>query len=146
MYMGKFRYVRFGNGVPKEIEKEYNKMLRQEQYQEENDYLHGLVKVDYYALLQVVADHKSLPGYEEELKEQRRRMLRLDLLAEALEVLRAEAPDDYYIISEYYYSEEKIRLRDLAAVYSVTPQAICKRMKKVRNKLKDYIILHEKER
>lgn len=35
MSMGKHHYTYFGEEVPKEIEKEYNRMCRAEQYQEE---------------------------------------------------------------------------------------------------------------
>lgn len=35
--MGRFMYVHFGDDVPPNIEKEYNKLLRKERYLEELD-------------------------------------------------------------------------------------------------------------
>lgn len=35
--MGRFMYVHFGDDVPRNIEKEYNKLLRKERYIEELD-------------------------------------------------------------------------------------------------------------
>lgn len=41
--MGRFMYVHFGDDVPRNIEKEYNKLLRKERYLEERDAENGLI-------------------------------------------------------------------------------------------------------
>ena len=66
--MRKYRYICFGDEVSGEIEREYNRLCRQEQYQEEKDASHGVVRLDYDSLLQGVADRTSYPEYQEELK------------------------------------------------------------------------------
>lgn len=40
--MGRFMYVHFGDDVPRNIEKEYNKLLRKERYLEERDVENGM--------------------------------------------------------------------------------------------------------
>ena len=41
--MGRFMYVHFGDDVPRNIEKEYNKLLRKERYIEELDAKNGKI-------------------------------------------------------------------------------------------------------
>ncbi len=143
--MGRFHYICFGNDVPKEIEKEYNRLCRQEQYQEERELIHGVLHLDFDALLQGAVDQTSLPEYQEELRIRQQRAARLKILPKALKWLREEFPDDFSIISEYYLSEEKITLVYLAEKYDLTHQAMSKRMAKAREKLKEFIILYENQ-
>lgn len=143
--MGRFHYICFGDDVPKEIEKEYNRLCRQEQYQEERELTHGVLHLDFDALLQGAVDQTSLPEYQEELRITQQRAARLEILPKALKWLREEFPDDFSIISEYYLSEEKITLVFLAEKYGLTHQAMSKRMARAREKLKEFIILYENQ-
>lgn len=45
--MGKFQYTHFDNEVPIEVEKEYNRMARREQYLKEQDALHNVIYLDH---------------------------------------------------------------------------------------------------
>ena len=45
--MGRFMYVHFGDDVPRNIEKEYNKLLRKERYIEELDAKNGKIYPDF---------------------------------------------------------------------------------------------------
>lgn len=144
--MGRFHYICFGDDVPKKIEREYNRLCRQEQYQEEKELAHGVLHLDFDALLQGTVDQTSLPKYQKELMIRQQRAARLEILPKALKWLKEEFPDDFAIISDYYLSEEKkITLVYLAEKYGLTHQAMSKRMARAREKLKEFIILHENQ-
>lgn len=141
--MHKYRYISFGDGVPKDIEQEYNRMCRKEQYQEETDFVHGVVHFDYDGLLHTIVDLTTLPQYQRELEHERIRRRRLELIPIALEWLKEKYPDDYELIFEHYLSADRANVLLLAERYGVTHQAICKRLAAAREHLKEYIILHE---
>lgn len=143
--MGKYRYICFGDEVSGEIEREYNRLCRQEQYQEEKDASHGVVRLDYDSLLQGVADRTSYPEYQEELKAEQLMRERLDMLPIALELLKEKYPNDYDLINAYYFSERKINMVYLAEKYGLTHQALSKKMSKARRRLKEFITLYEKQ-
>lgn len=143
--MGKYRYICFGDEVSGEIEREYNRLCRQEQYQEEKDASHGVVRLDYDSLLQGVADRTSYPEYQEELKAEQLLRERLDMLPIALEWLKEKYPNDYDLINAYYFSERKINMVYLAEKYGLTHQALSKKMSKARQRLKEFITLYEKQ-
>ena len=143
--MGKYRYICFGDEVSGEIEREYNRLCRQEQYQEEKDASHGAVRLDYDSLLQGVADRTSYPEYQEELKAEQLMRERLDMLPIALEWLKEKYPNDYDLINAYYFSERKINMVYLAEKYGLTHQALSKKMSKARRRLKEFITLYEKQ-
>lgn len=143
--MGKYRYICFGDEVSGEIEREYNRLCRQEQYQEEKDASHGVVRLDYDSLLQGVADRTSYPEYQEELKAEQLLRERLDMLPIALEWLKEKYPNDYELINAYYFSERKINMVYLAEKYGLTHQALSKKMSKARQRLKEFITLYEKQ-
>lgn len=106
----------------------------------------GVFHLDYDALLQGAVDLTSMPEYQEELRIRQQRAARLEILPKALKWLKEEYPDDFSIISDYYLSEEKkITLVYLAEKYGLTHQAMSKRMARARNKLKEFIILHENQ-
>ncbi len=141
--MGRFHYICFGDDIPKEIEREYNRLCRQEKYQEEKELAHGVFHLDYDALLQRTVDQTSLLEYQEELRIRQQRAARLEILPKALQWLREEFPDDFSIISEYYLSEDKITLVYLAEKYGLTHQAMSKRMARARERLREFIVLYE---
>ena len=143
--MRKYRYICFGDEVSGEIEREYNRLCRQEQYLEEKDASHGVVRLDYDSLLQGVADRTSYPEYQEELKAEQLMRERLDMLPIALEWLKEKYPNDYDLINAYYFSERKINMVYLAEKYGLTHQALSKKMSKARQRLKEFITLYEKQ-
>ena len=143
--MGKYRSICFGDEVSGEIEREYNRLCRKEQYQEEKDASHGVVRLDYDSLLQGVADRTSYPEYQEELKAEQLLRERLDMLPIALEWLKEKYPNDYDLINAYYFSERKINMVYLAEKYGLTHQALSKKMSKARQRLKEFITLYEKQ-
>lgn len=143
--MGKYRYICFGDEVSGEIEREYNRLCRQEQYQEEKDASHGVVRLDYDSLLQGVADRTSYPEYQEEIKAEQLMRERLDMLPIALEWLKEKYPNDYDLINAYYFSERKINMVYLAEKYGLTHQALSKKMSKARQRLKEFITLYENQ-
>ena len=57
--MGRFMYVHFGDDVPQSIEKEYNKLLRREQYMVERDAENGLIDADFDDVLAAAAADKK---------------------------------------------------------------------------------------
>ena len=84
--MGRFMYVHFGDDVPRNIEKEYNKLLRKERYLEELDAKNGKI-----------------------------------------------------------YPEDKVTMWYLVEKYGLSIDMVRYRIKIAKQKLKEYIILHENE-
>lgn len=144
--MGRFMYQHFGNGVPRRIEVEYNKMLRHEQYLEERDAEYLAQSVSYEDVQDVIADPASLPINSIEAKKSSRHNARLAFLPVALEMLRCDYPEGYRLILDYYYSNKKVTLLYLAAKYGLTVNKVYYRMQIARDKLRDYIIMHENSR
>lgn len=138
--MGKFRYTYFGDEVPAEIEKEFNRMGRREHYLEEQDIAHDVEYLDHKKM-------SEIPDYpvEELSQADILRAARLEYLPIALELMKAEYPLEYQLITEYYLSEKAITMMYLAEKYSLTQKTIEYRMKKAKNLLKTYIIAHENE-
>ena len=123
--MGRFMYVHFGDDVPRNIEKEYNKLLRKERYIEELDAKNGKIYPDFDDVLSSNPDPASIPISDEEEKEQIRHRNRLDYLPDALELLKSM----WYLVEKYGLSIDMVRYR----------------IKIAKQKLKEYIILHENE-
>ena len=141
--MGRFMYVHFGDDVPRNIEKEYNKLLRKERYLEERDSENGLIYPNFDAVLAANPDPASIPISEYEAEEIRKDNRRLDYLPTAMEMLRTDYPEGYDLISEYYLGEDKVTLFYLMEKYGLTRPMAKYRMKVAKEKLKSYIILHE---
>jgi hypothetical protein len=107
--MGRFMYVHFDDDVPRNIEREYNKLLRKERYLEERDAENGMIYPDFDDVLAANPDPASIPISEEEEQEQIRHRNRLDYLPEALELLKADFPEGYELIQDYFLREDKVR-------------------------------------
>ena len=63
--MGRFMYVHFGDDVPRNIEKEYNKLLRKERYLEERDVENGMIYADFDAVLAANPDPANITILDE---------------------------------------------------------------------------------
>ncbi len=137
------KFVYFGNDVPREIEREYNRMLRQEQYQIEKDIAHGVSTLDYDPLLHNVADRSLTQEFQLEAETDRLWNERLTILPIAMDWLKIEYPDEYKLINAYYFADKPVTLMYLAERYGVTKQALSKRIAAVRDKLRKFIIAHE---
>lgn len=141
--MQRFMYVHFGDDVPREIEREYNKLLRKEKYLEERDAENGMIYPDFDDVLAANPDPASLPISEEEEQEQTRHRNRLDYLPVALELLKADYPEGYALIQDYFLSDDKVTMLYLATKYGITIDKVRYRIKIAKEKLKEYIIMHE---
>ena len=141
--MQRFMYVHFGDDVPREIEREYNKLLRKEKYLEERDAENGMIYPDFDDVLAANPDPASLPISEEEEQEQTRHRNRLDYLPVALELLKADYPEGYALIHDYFLSDDKVTMLYLATKYGITVDKVRYRIKIAKEKLKEYIIMHE---
>ena len=108
--MGRFMYVHFGDDVPRNIEKEYNKLLRKERYLEERDAENGLIYPNFDAVLAANPDPASIPISEEEEQEQIRHRNRHDYLPDALELLKSDFPEGYELIQDYFLREDKVTM------------------------------------
>ncbi len=143
--MSKFKYVHFGDDVPKDIERAYNRMLRKEKYQEERDKAHCVYFLKYDPLLSSVADITLTDEYQRELEAEERWDKRKAMLPKALIRLKKEYPDEYKLIMDYYYSDTQITLNTLAKQYGISKQAISKRMTAIRERLKSFIAAYEQQ-
>ena len=132
--MGKFFYTHFGDDVPRLIEDEYNKLRRKEMWIEEKEADFRAYSVDYDELVTVIAAEKEALFQS-----------RLDFLPVAMEMLRAEFPEGYALIKDYFYSTNKVTLMYLASKYGLTKNMVRYRLRLAKEKLKEYIILHENE-
>lgn len=139
--MGRFYYTHFGDDVPKEIEKEYNRMKRQELYLEEKDKAHGVIHFDNDSLLYNVPDTSCNEKSDTEIKRENR----LKYLTIALEKLKLECPDDYTLICEYYLNDKPVTMDYLSTKYGITIKALEYRLKKGKELLKECIIKCESE-
>ena len=143
--MGRFMYVHFGDDVPRNIEKEYNKLLRKEKYLEERDAENGMIYPDFDDVLASNPDPASIPINEEEELEQTRHRKRLEYLSEALELLKSDFPEGYELIRDYFLNDDKITMWYLVEKYGLSIDMVRYRIKIAKQKLKEYIILHENE-
>lgn len=142
--MGRFIYKHFGSDIPRNIEKEYNRMLRKEQYQRERDAENGLIEVDdFEQLISYIADPASLP--ENEIAEEQKRIhdKRLYFLSIAMETLRTDYPEEYALIREYYYSNDNVTVYNLMKKYGVSRSVIRTRLSHAREILKKFILMYE---
>ena len=68
---------------------------------------------------------------------------RLDFLPIAMEMLKAEFPEGYELIKDYFYGTSKVTLMYLASKYGITKDKVRYRLRLAKEKLKEYIIMHE---
>ena len=136
--MGKFFYTHFGDDVPRHIEDEYNKLRRKEMWIEEKEADFRAYSVDYDELVTVIADPSTLPINEIAAEKEALFQSRLDFLPVAMEMLSA-------LIKDYFYSTNKVTLMYLASKYGLTKNMVRYRLRLAKEKLKEYIILHENE-
>lgn len=140
--MSRFFYMHFDN-VPQKIEKEYNRMLRREKYLEERDAEFMAKSIDFDEVQEFTPDPVSLPLNEIAEKNERIHNARIEYLPVALEMLRCDFPEGYELIKDYYFCEKKVSLLYLMEKYGLTRPVVKYRLKLAREKLKQYIILHE---
>lgn len=143
--MGKFMYVHFNDDVPRNIETEYNKLLRKEKYLEERDYENGMIYPDFDDVLAVNPDPASIPISDEEEQEQIRHRKRLEYLSDGIERLKTDFPEGYELIRDYFLGDDKVTMWYLVKKYDLSIDIVRYRIKIAKQKLKDYIILHENE-
>ncbi len=138
--MSKFQYTHFGDEVPREVEKEYNRMGRREQYLEEQDAAHDVIYLDHDDISRIPDNPQ-----DELLPADILREARLEYLPIALELMKMDYPFEYQLIRDYYLSEKTVTMMYLARKYSVTEKKVEYRMKKARKLLREYITAHENE-
>lgn len=138
--MAKFHYTQFGDDVPKEIEREYNRMERRERYLEEQDIAHDVTYLDHKDMSQI-----PNPTAEELSPADILKAARLEYLPIALELMRMDHPFEYQLIKEYYLSENVVTMMYLAQKYALTKRTVEYRMKRARELLKKYIMAHEND-
>ncbi|MBP3761844.1 MAG: hypothetical protein J6I55_10325 [Ruminococcus sp.] len=141
--MNKYKYIYFGDDVPKSVEQEYNRMCRKEQYQAERDKKHSVHTLPYDPFLYYAADRTLTEEYQAEMQAELQWEQKLEILPRALKWLEKHYFDEYKLIRDYYYSDNEITLDCLAESYGITKQALSKRLTTVRNRLKKFIIKHE---
>ena len=119
--------------------------MRKERYIEELDAKNGKIYPDFDDVLSSNPDPASIPISEEEEKEQIRHRNRLDYLPDALELLKSDFPEGYELIRDYFLREDKVTMWYLVEKYGLSIDMVRYRIKIAKQKLKEYIILHENE-
>ncbi|MBR7084653.1 MAG: hypothetical protein IKI37_05710 [Oscillospiraceae bacterium] len=141
--MNKYKYIYFGDDISKQVEREYNRLCRKEQYQAERDRKHGVHVLTYDPFLYSVADITLTEEYQAEIQAELQWEQKLEILPRALKWLERYYFDEYKLIKDYYYSDCEITLDSLSEQYGITKQALSKRLSAVRERLKKFIIKHE---
>ena len=141
--MNKYKYIYFGDDVPKSVEREYNRLCRKEQYQRERDKKHGVHGLPYDPFLYSAADRTLAEEYQAEIQADLQWERKLEILPTALKWLKKHYFDEYKLIRDYYYSDDEVTLDSLAECYGITKQALSKRLSAARKRLKIFIITHE---
>lgn len=118
---------------------------RKERYLEELDAKNGKIYPDFDDVLSSNPDPASIPISEEEEKDQIRHRNRLDYLPDALELLKSDFPEGYELIRDYFLREDKVTMWYLVEKYGLSIDMVRYRIKIAKQKLKEYIILHENE-
>ncbi|MDE5584188.1 MAG: hypothetical protein K2J08_10860 [Ruminococcus sp.] len=137
--MSKYVYIHFGDDVPKNIEREYNKMCRKEHYLEEKDLAHGVIHIDDDSFLNNIPE----PRTAEIIKAEDTWKLRLEYLPDALVLLKDKFPLEYNLIHDYFLSDSNLSMSALANKYNLSFKQVEYRLNKAKELLKKYIILHE---
>ena len=119
--------------------------MRKERYLEERDAENGLIYPNFDAVLSANPDPASIPISEEEEQEQIRHRNRHDYLPDALELLKSDFPEGYELIRDYFLREDKVTMWYLVEKYGLSIDVVRYRIKIAKQKLKEYIILHENE-
>lgn len=141
--MENYFYMHFGNDIPEHIEKEYNRLLFQEQYQDKKEHKYRVQTVVLDDVLEFCPDPASLPISDSELERKRKHDDRLGYLPIALGLLRIEFPNLYCLITDYYYTKEKVSMVEIGKKYGLTVDTVRYRISSAKKKLKSYIIMHE---
>lgn len=68
-----------------------------------------------------------------------------DFLPDALELLKSDFPEGYELIRDYFLREDKVTMWYLVEKYGLSIDMVRYRIKIAKQKLKEYIILHENE-
>ena len=118
-------------------------MLRREKYLEERDAEYLNQSADFDDVLEINPDPASIPISEFEAEEIQKHNRRLDYLPVAMQMLRADYPEGYFLIRDYYYNQDKVSMMYLASKYGMTFEAVRYRIDRAKELLKDYITLHE---
>ena len=141
--MGRYFYLHLGDGIPRNIEREYNRMCRKEQYLKERDAQYLVRDVDFEDIMALHPDPASLPVSEYEVAQNQKHEQRLAYLPIAMELLRVDYPEGYALIKAYFYGH-KVSLSELAEKHGITIETVRHRMRTAKSMLREYIILHEK--
>ena len=136
-------YIHFDDSVHKNIEKEYNRLLLQEQYQEKKEQKYRVRTVEFDDILALCPDPDSLPKRDFEVEQKRIHGARIKYLPVALGLLKIEYPELYSLIIEYFYADEKISMAAIGEEYGFTVDKVRYKLKVAKEKLKAYIIMHE---
>lgn len=138
-------YLKLDPSVSDEIERQYNRIVRNEEYLLEKDalgsaYFFGnesdLCKCNIMAC--IARDTREKADAEEY-------QLNLELLQKALSKLKEEHPLEYAVIMSYYFSETNKTMREIGEERNISKQAVNNALKRAYAHLKAYIILYKSE-
>ena len=136
-------YVTFDDNVPKDIVKQYNRVIRKEEYILEKDALGSAI---FFGSEDELFKHnimKYIQGIEtdkEAVEEQENEIL---LLKKALVKLKEKYPAEYEIVRSYYFSAPSKTMAQLASERNISKQAVSRLLKRAYVHLKELVISYK---
>lgn len=139
-------YIKFDDSVPNSIEKEYNRIVRSEEY---------LLEKDVLGSADLFGDENELYKYnlaeilihnENEKSENEEKQQKLILLRKALIKLKEEHFSEYELIYNYYFADNGSTMKSIGEKQNITKQAVNNRLKRAYAHLKKYIIYYKSKK
>lgn len=141
--MGKHKYISFPEdyNVPEETEREYNRIVRHEEYLERKDREAIAVHYESEESLYVNPLMKNMQsGAESQREAENLKQERLQLLPAALEKLKEVNEISYSILMDYYFScGKKVTLEMLAKKYNISITSVFRRIKRSHKLIRNAI-------
>ena len=132
-------YHTFGDNVPEDITKQFNKILRHEEYLLEKDPLGKAIffgnenELYKYNIEQYINDKENEENLNNESVQE------IELLKQALKKLKKIYPLEHEIVMHYYFSDKKTTMIQIAKDKNISKQAVSQILKRAYMHLKELV-------
>jgi len=124
-------YQKFDNSVPKELETAYNRPVRKQEYSYEKD---ALSRAYFFGNESELYKHSVVVYQPEQAASDEKKVL-----YNALNMLKEEYPLEYEVVIEFYFTDKKITMTEIAKRKGKSKQSISKLLKRAYKHLKVYM-------